>query len=206
MKERFDQDGHQLDVETEHSYDGIKEYDNPLPGWWKNLFVLSVIFSVFYWVYFHGGTEGRTIQDEYDRHLAVVVEKQFGEINDLKGTREEILDFALTHDDKDKWLKVGQSVYKVNCQSCHGGAGEGGTGPNLTDDFWKNVTSPEDILKVIENGAAGGAMPAWKGRLGHRNKVILTAAYIASLRGSKPAGGKASEGPKVAPWESFQTK
>ena len=31
-----------------HSYDGICEYDNPLPGWWKWLFILTVVASPFY--------------------------------------------------------------------------------------------------------------------------------------------------------------
>ena len=31
-----------------HSYDGIQEYDNPMPGWWVWIFVGTVAFSVYY--------------------------------------------------------------------------------------------------------------------------------------------------------------
>jgi cytochrome c oxidase cbb3-type subunit 3 len=30
---------------TDHSYDGIQEYDNPMPGWWVWLFVATVVYS-----------------------------------------------------------------------------------------------------------------------------------------------------------------
>jgi len=36
-----------------HNYDGIQEYDNDLPGWWKNLFYLSIVFAFVYLMYFH---------------------------------------------------------------------------------------------------------------------------------------------------------
>ena len=31
-----------------HSYDGIEEYDNPLPGWWKGIFYASVVWAGVY--------------------------------------------------------------------------------------------------------------------------------------------------------------
>jgi cytochrome c oxidase cbb3-type subunit 3 len=71
----------------------------------------------------------------------------------------------------------------------------------LTDDHWKNVKRIEDIATVIQNGAANGAMPAWKTRLGHVNRVVLTAAYVASLRGQY-APGKKVEGEVIPPWQS----
>ena len=60
-----DQD-HLLD----HAYDGIQEYDNPLPGWWKWLFIASIIFTPPYFFFYHNGTEGRSMADRYDRNLA----------------------------------------------------------------------------------------------------------------------------------------
>jgi cytochrome c oxidase cbb3-type subunit III len=35
---------------TGHVYDGIEEYDNPLPRWWFNLFIGTLIFSYIYLV------------------------------------------------------------------------------------------------------------------------------------------------------------
>ena len=30
----------------DHSYDGIQEFDNPMPGWWKAIFVLTVMQEI----------------------------------------------------------------------------------------------------------------------------------------------------------------
>lgn len=181
---------------TDHMYDGIREYDNPLPGWWTWLFILSCVFSFFYWIVFHLGTEGRSVHDEYDRVSASIFERRFAEIGVLKPDQETLLKYM----NNPKFLTVGKVVYKTNCVSCHGANGEGNVGPNLTDDHWKNVKQLEDVAKVIEQGAANGAMPAWRNRLSHINQIVLAAAYVASLRGSNPAGGKIPEGDKIAPW------
>ncbi|MFT5300236.1 MAG: cytochrome c oxidase cbb3-type subunit 3 [Mariniblastus sp.] len=182
---------------TGHSYDGIQEYDNPLPGWWKFLFWLFIFFAPLYYVYFHFGVDGRTIHDQYDRHMASIVTLKFKEIGDLTADRATITKYM----NKPEWLAVGKVVYSTNCVSCHSANGEGNVGPNLTDDNWKNVRHVEDIANVIAEGAANGAMPAWKNRLSHPNLVVLTAAYVASMR-ANPVAGKAPEGPVIPAWET----
>lgn len=183
------------EILTDHSYDGIQEYDNPLPGWWKFLFWVTIIFSPIYYMYFHAA-DGRSIHDDYNRHMASIFELRFAEIGELEADRATIVKYMR---EEPKWMAVGEVVYKANCVSCHGASGEGQVGPNLTDDHWKNVRNIEDIAKVIEDGAANGAMPAWKNRLSHKNQIVLTAAYVASLR-SSPVAGKAPEGDPIAPW------
>ncbi len=180
---------------TDHAYDGIQEYDNPLPGWWKWLFVVTIIFSPIYYMYFHMGPEGRSIHDKYDQQMADVFELRFSEIGVLEPNKETILKYM----NDEKWVSVGQIVYTTNCVSCHGKEGQGNVGPNLTDNYWKNVTSVDQIAKVIDQGAANGAMPAWGARL-HPNQVVLTAAYVASLS-KNPKDGKAPEGRLVESWE-----
>ncbi len=184
------------DLLSDHSYDGIQEYDNPLPGWWRFLFWASILFAPVYFFYFHNGMKGRSIHDQYNKHMASVFELRFSEIGELKADRETILKYM---NDEPKWLAVGKVVYQTNCVSCHGTKGEGSIGPNLTDDHWKNVRKIEDIAKVIEDGAAKGSMPAWKNRLSHPNQIVLTAAYVASMR-KEPVGGKAPEGEKIPAW------
>ena len=74
-------------------------------------------------------------------------------------------------------------------------------GPNLTDDHYKNVKKIEDIAKVIQNGAANGAMPAWRNRLSHINKIVLVAAYVAKMRGKNLSGPRPDpEGELIPPW------
>lgn len=182
---------------TGHVYDGIQEYDNPLPGWWMFLFWVFMFFAPVYYFWAHSGAEGRSIHDQYNTHMASVFETRFAEIGMLESDNETILKYM---NDEPKWLAVGKVVYQANCVSCHGANGEGVVGPNLTDDSWKHVRSVQDIARVIEEGAANGAMPAWKTRLSHPNQIVLTAAYVASLR-DNPVSGKGPEGVKVGPWE-----
>lgn len=180
---------------TDHAYDGIEEYDNPLPGWWKWLFIASIVFSPFYWAYYHGGGKGRTLADNYSVALAENTRLQFAEIGELKVDEPTIAKFM----GKENWLKVGQSVFQSQCVSCHGREGEGKVGPNLTDDFYKNVASLGDIGTVINNGAGNGAMPKWSNRL-VANEIVLVSAYVATLRGKNVEGGRAPEGREIAPW------
>ena len=120
----------------------------------------------------------------------------FAEIGELTANRETILKYV---NDEPEWLTVGKVVYQTNCTSCHGVDGGGLVGPNLTDEYWKHTSTIEGIARIIEEGAANGAMPAWKNRLSHPNQIVLTAAYVASLR-QNPVDGKAPEGKQIPNW------
>lgn len=43
-----------VDQTMGHSFDGIEEYDNPLPQWWFLLFAGTLVFSVGYLVLYPG--------------------------------------------------------------------------------------------------------------------------------------------------------
>ena len=102
------------------------------------------------------------------------------------------------------WLSFGKSIYQTNCISCHKTNGSGLVGPNLTDDHYKNVKNIEDVYTVIANGAAGGAMPAWKTRLSS-NEMVLAAAYASSLRGTPvPETAKPPEGALIPAWPTLE--
>ncbi len=180
---------------TGHAYDGIQEYDNPLPGWWKWLFVASIVISPVYFMFFHGGAEGRSNIDYYDRALAENLELQFAKFGDMSLDRDSLVRFLYTP----SGLKIGRIVFKSNCTTCHAADGGGQIGPNLCDENYKNVKNIEDILTVLQKGAGGGAMPAWKTRLSD-NQILMVSAYVASLRGSQPAKPKDPEGRVIPPW------
>lgn len=178
-----------------HTYDGIQEYDNPTPRWWDLLFVATIVFSPIYALWFHAPTQGRTLADRYEVSLAENMRLQFGEIGDLTPDEATIAEYMR----KPEWLQVGAATFATNCVSCHGRAGEGISGPNLTDDHYLNVKQIADIAKVVAEGAKKGAMPAWGNRL-HPNEVVLVAAYVASLRGQNVASPRPPEGAEIAPW------
>ncbi len=179
-----------------HSYDGIQQYDNPLPRWWKWLFLASIAYCPFYLMYFHAGAPGRSVDEQYQANATENTRKQYAEIGNLSGDQQTMVKFL-----KDpKWVGVGQSIFKANCVSCHAADGGGNVGPNLCDENFKHIKALPDILKVINEGVAGGAMPAWATRFSHKNDVILVSVYVASLRGSKPAIAKAPDGSPIPAW------
>jgi len=186
-----------------HNYDGIQEYDNPIPGWWKWLFIATIVFAPFYIMWFHAPGMDRDLLGQYDRAYAANLERQFGELGELEPTTETILRFTDDDPDNKKWLAVGKATFATNCVTCHGKNAEGLTGPNLTDEAYLNVDRVTDLADVINNGANAGAMPAWGNRL-HPNAVVLTAAYLATLRGTDAPGGKPAEGDVPPPWGEAQ--
>lgn len=188
-------DGVPNDPRTGHVYDGIEEFDNPMPTWWKTIFVLTILYAVPYTMYYYGGAPGRTLADTYDAELSQVMQLQFAEIGELTPNRENVIRFL----NQPNMLAIGRSVFKQNCTQCHGGDGGGLVGPNLCDDSYKNIRDIGDFIRVLQNGAAAGAMPAWKNRLSD-NEIVLVSSYAASLRGSSPAKPKAAEGNKLDPW------
>lgn len=184
------------DVALGHAYDGIREYDNPLPGWWKWLFIITVVISPMYLLYFHVGADGRSLEDQYLAAMNANTRKKYKDLGDLTPDSKTIYQYSQDPD----WTVVGQSIFKVNCVSCHEADGGGKVGPNLCDDNYKYVKGVADVYKVIKEGAAGGAMPAWGTRIGNANDLIMLSAYVASLRGSKPAKPKGPEGSPIPPW------
>ncbi len=179
----------------EHSYDGIQEYDNPLPGWWSKTFIAMMVFSFFYWMWYHpAGNVDRTLAGYYDAELNENTRLQFGKIGDLIGDDATLMRYA----NKKEWLRVGAGVFKTHCVSCHGRDGEGSVGPNLTDEFYKYVRQPEDVYTIVSQGAGKGAMPAWGTRL-HPNELVLVSSYVISLRG-KNIAGKGHDGNSISPW------
>ena len=60
-------------------------------------------------------------------------------------------------------VKRGESVYAANCAACHQANGKG-AGPIKPLDGSAIVTDADHLkmTQIMLNGAAGGAMPAWK--------------------------------------------
>lgn len=176
------------------NYDGIREYDNPMPAWWTSLFWASILFSVPYFIFYHMGV-GPTLNDDYEAEVGAFAAAQAETLGDIKPDAATILTLV----DDPKW-KLGASVmFRSNCQTCHGPEGGGVTGPNLADDAFINVKTPEDIFRIIRDGVVAKGMPAWGERFSEP-QLILLASYVASLRGTTPSTAKAAEGSPIPPW------
>jgi cytochrome c oxidase cbb3-type subunit III len=175
-----------------HEYDGIQEYDNPLPGWWQAILWLSVIWSPFYAVWIHGGPE-RTVLDEFRQEAGEIAKRRAEESLKNPVTDESLLTLA-----KDQTsIQVGANVFANKCVTCHGPQGQGKIGPNLTDKHWILGNSPTLIYKTIsEGGRSGKGMRAWNKELGP-TEIRKVTAFVLSLKGTNPPEPKAPEGELV---------
>jgi len=180
---------------TGHEYDGIQEYDNPVPGWWHFLWLLSFVLLIFYFPFSLISPMYPSPERRLEAAQVAEYERLFSEIGELENT-EATLTSLMTDAD---WMQFAQSSFQANCASCHAADGGGLIGVNLTDDAYKNVKSITDIHGVLVDGAAGGAMPAWGNRFSN-NELVLLSAYVATLRGTTPASPIAAEGDVIPPW------
>lgn len=172
--------------------DGIEEYDNPMPSWWTWMFLGCIAFGVTYLLWVHG-FGWNSIDHELSQavldHEAFV--KEQNDSPKAEGQAPKSLD--------DKTLIAeGQTIFQANCVACHGSVGEGGVGPNLTDNFWLHGGKPENVLKVIAEGVPAKGMLSWQPILG-THKVAAAAAYVLSLKGTKPQNAKAPQGEEDLP-------
>lgn len=188
-----------VDELTDHNYDGIQEYDNPTPGWWYLVFGGSVAFSVLYVFVYHMSTLVPSLPERHAATEARALEARFAELNQLPMGEGKVLTIM----GRNEWLDKGQNVFIQSCAICHNADGSGLIGPNLTDEYYKNITNLMDIANLVSEGTDNGAMPAQKNLL-NPNEIALVTAYVASLRGKNLPTGETVlpeyHGTEIAPW------
>jgi cytochrome c oxidase cbb3-type subunit III len=181
----------------DHAYDGIREYDNPLPGWWRALFWATIVFSAGYWVWFHVAGWGRSPDEKYQVVLVEYADqKQVREAAEARDVSEESL--ARTAVDPSA-LEHGKAIFTARCASCHAEDGHGLIGPNLTDRYQLHGATRMDIFKTVRGGVQGTAMLAW-GEQMLASDVVAVAAFVTTLRG-KNLPGKEPQGAPVEPFK-----
>lgn len=178
-----------------HKWDGdLVELNNPLPGWWVNLFWITLFFGVVYLVLFPGlgsfkGVLGWSSWGQYQGEQNEAHAKYDPVFNQFLG--QPIPQVAMNKDARD----MGQRLFLTYCSQCHQSDAKGTKGfPNLTDKDWLYGGDPATIEATISNGRTG-AMPAWEPILGAEG-VKEVANYVMSLSGkphdaSLAAAGKA---------------
>lgn len=180
------------EILTVHVYDGIRELDNNLPPWWKYMFYATIVFSCVYLYYYHIGNSGKLQMQEYQEEMTLG-EKQKEEY--LKKTASSIDENNVKLLADAATLEKGKTIFTQNCAACHGRAGEGGVGPNLTDEYWLHGGGVKNIFKTIKYGVPDKGMISWKSQLSPTN-IQEVASYIVSLKGSNPPNAKAAQGDK----------
>ncbi|NNG65108.1 cytochrome-c oxidase, cbb3-type subunit III, partial [Pseudomonas fragi] len=164
-----------------HSFDGIEEYDNPLPQWWFMLFVGTLVFGVGYLILYPGLGNWKGLLPGYEDGWTGVNEWQkemdkadarFGPIF-AKYAAMPVEQVA----QDPQALKMGGRLFASNCSVCHGSDAKGAFGfPNLADNTWR-WGGDADTIKTTIMGGRIAAMPAWGPVLGDEG-VKNVAAYV----------------------------
>ena len=178
----------------EHDYDGIQELDNDLPPWWLYLFYITIAWSVVYLLHYHVLGTGDLQEAEYLAEMQAAEKKQ-QELR-LERAREGAAAALTTQLSDEASLASGKAVYTQHCLACHGAFGEGGVGPNMTDEYWIHGGNMTDVVNTILDGVPAKGMISWRPIL-KPQEVTEVASYILSLQGTNPANAKAPEGEKA---------
>ena len=145
---------------TGHSWDGIEEFNNPMPRWWLWTFYVTIVWAVLYtvaypaWPLVRGATAGvlgystraqvaADMQAADEANAAIVAELAAADLTAVApGT--PLHSFATI---------AGAAVFRTNCSQCHGSAANGAKGyPNLLDDDWLWGGDMESILATVTHG------------------------------------------------------
>ncbi len=181
------------DIVIDHAYDDITELDNPVPAWFNGLFFASVTFAVVYLCVYHVFGWGPNQDQEYE-HEMTQAEKARQEW--LAQAANNIDEHSVEVDTRPESIAAGQAIFTQNCAACHGGVGEGGIGPNLTDDYWLHGGELKDVFKTVKYGVLDKGMVPWEQSL-TPGQIAEVSNYILTLRGTNPPNAKEPQGEKV---------
>lgn len=192
----FDKLNDAVDIEKEaeilmdHDYDGIKELDNNLPPWWKYGFYLTIVVAIVYMIHYHGAKTGALQATEYANEMK---EAELAIAEHMKNSANNVDESTVKLLTAEADLSTGKDLFISTCAACHGKLGEGGVGPNLTDDYWVHGGSIKDLFKTVKYGWPDKGMKSWKEDLSPM-QIAQVASYIKTLRGTNPPNAKEKQG------------
>lgn len=145
---------------TGHAWDGIEEFNNPLPRWWLWTFYLTIVWAIGYtiaypaWPLISGATSGML---GYSTRAEVAADiKKFEDANapiEAKLVAAPLAGIAADPELASFSQNAGAAVFKTWCAQCHGAGAAGAKGfPNLLDNDWLWGGSIDDIHTTITHG------------------------------------------------------
>lgn len=125
---------------SEHSWDGISEYKNPVPIGWAVVFVLAIVWAIWYFLV------GYPLNSY----------SQIGEYNEEVKKYNASFQAKFQNATQDELKAIGEQVFLVQCAACHGITGDGinGKAANLAE--WG---SEKGIYDAIIKGSKGLGYP-----------------------------------------------
>lgn len=197
---------------TGHEWDGIKEYDNPMPRWWLWTFYATIIWGVAYtiaypaWPLIKEATPGLL---GYSTRAEVAEEIQrFEEMNAPLDQKLVATELATVPDDAELHsyaVNGGAAVFRTWCAQCHGSGAAGAKGyPNLLDDAWLWGGSLEEIEYTVAHGirneqdpdARWSQMPAF-GEILEEQQISEVVHYVRQMSGQEHDADLAAAGKTV---------
>lgn len=192
---------------TGHEWDGIQEFNNPLPRWWVWIFYATIVWGIGYtiaypaWPLINGATRGVL---GYSTRTEVAAEMdRFTEMN--AGVRAELaaMDPTAIAGNEAVYnyaIQSGRATFATYCSQCHGsganGIAEGNGYPNLLDDDWLWGGDIENIVYTVTHGirntddddARYSEMPAFGDDYLSDEEISNVVAYVMSLSGLSGSG------------------
>jgi cytochrome c oxidase cbb3-type subunit III len=182
---------------TGHEWDGISEYNIGAPRWWLIVWIICIIWSFGYWIFYptwpttSGNSKGslnwtqqsqlkesqKEIDDKRSAYLEQISKSDFNQIQQDKN----LFEFA---------LNGGRAAFKENCAACHGTGAQGSKGyPNLNDDDWLWGGKITDIYQTLLYGIRSShdktrfsQMPAFgMDKVLKKDEIESVAEYVLSL-------------------------
>ncbi|CUH98904.1 cytochrome-c oxidase, cbb3-type subunit III [Leisingera aquaemixtae] len=199
---------------TGHEWDGIEEFDNPMPRWWLWTFYATIIWGVLYTIAYPAwplvnsataGILGWSTRGDVAAEIASVEEA-----NAPVNAKLEAAELVAIADDTELntyAVSAGSAVFKTWCAQCHGSGAAGAKGyPNLLDDDWLWGGSVEDIHATVAHGirnedsdeARYSEMPAFgRDELLEKEEISQVVNYVMSLSGEPQDASKVEAGSVV---------
>lgn len=179
----------EADVLLDHDYDGVKELDNALPPWWKYGFYFTIAVAVLYLLRYHVWKTGPDPLQEYNQEMKVAA----AQIEEYRKKAGDMIDEKTVTMADATGIADGNKIFHSNCFACHGAKGEGGVGPNLTDNYWLHGGTINDVFKTIKYGWPEKGMQSWQ-KIYSPSQIKNLASYIKTLAGTNPPNPKAPQG------------
>jgi cytochrome c oxidase cbb3-type subunit 3 len=177
-----------------HVWDeNLREMNNPLPRWWVWMFIITIVFSLFYFAAYpaigtYAGKLGWTQVNQYEQEMEAA-NKTIAPLY-AKFAAMPVEELAVNAEAK----AIGERIFMNNCAQCHGSDAHGSRGfPNLTDKDWIYGGSPEKIAETLTNGRVG-MMPPMAAAVGTEDDVKNVAHYVLSLSNSDHDATRAAAG------------
>lgn len=197
---------------TGHTWDGIKELNNPLPRWWLWCFYLTIAWGIGYtvaypaWPLLSGATAG-ALGYSTRGEVAEDIQRFEDQNASLTSALAEVELTSLSDNaDLNRFAAAaGASVFRNNCSQCHGSGAAGAVGyPNLLDDDWLWGGTIEAIAHTVEHGIRNetgddprySEMPAF-GEILEPEEIDQAAEFVLKLSGQEHDAALAETGAVV---------